>query len=191
MALIDSFRYCRSALISPGVGAEDYRMKTLVTALILLSVLRAFSTSADEAVGSAVSKSTPPRIWTGFYAGLNAGGFWNNTYDPASINWSRLAAPGSFIYPSGFASVPQTGIVWKSGVGLVGGGQLGYSWQLTDRVVVGVETDIQGLAGGTNSWSTGSNGPSIIGSVRGRAGYLVAPNLQIYGTGGSAFSGPN
>lgn len=176
-------------------------MKTLVASLMLLSGLLltslcACSASADEAIGSTMSKSAPPRIWTGFYAGLNAGSFWNNTYDPASIDWSRLATPGSFNYSSNFATVPQRGIAWNSGVGFVGGGQLGYSWQLTDKIVVGLETDIQGFAGGRSSWGAGGlttppfgNGPSFVGSVRGRAGYLAEPNLQIYGTAGPAFGG--
>lgn len=176
-------------------------MKTLVASLILLTSvfvagLGDYSANADEAIGSTTSKSTPPRIWTGFYAGLSAGGFWNNTYDPASIDWSRLAAPGSFNYSSNFATVPQRGAAWNNGVGFVGGGQLGYSWQLTDKIVVGVETDIQGFAGGRSGWSTGGlttppfgNGPSFVGSVRGRAGYLVEPNLQIYGTAGTAVGG--
>ncbi|MGD9658439.1 MAG: outer membrane protein [Methylocystis sp.] len=170
-------------------------MKTLVASLMLLASLCAYSASADEAVGSTISESAP-RIWTGFYAGLSAGGFWNNTYDPASIDWSRLPASGSFNYSSGFAPAPQRGVAWNNGVGFVGGGQLGYSWQLTDKIVVGVETDVQGFAGGRGNSSTGGlttapfgNGPSFVGSVRGRAGYLVEPNLQIYGTAGSAFGG--
>jgi outer membrane immunogenic protein len=176
-------------------------MKTLVASLILLTSLLltglgADSASADEAIGSSTSQSTPPRIWMGFYAGLNAGGFWNNNYDPASIDWSRLATPGGFNYSSSFATVPQRGISWNNGVGFAGGGQLGYNWQLTDRIAVGVETDIQGFAGGRSSWSTGGlsaspfgAGPSFVGSARGRAGYLVEPDLQIYGTAGPAFGG--
>ena len=176
-------------------------MKTLIASRIILTSLLltgpgAYSASADEVIGATTPQSAPPRIWTGFYAGLNAGGFWNNTYDPASIDWSRLATPGGFNYSSSFATVPQRGIAWNNGVGFIGGGQLGYSLQLTDRIVVGVETDIQGFAGGRNSWSMGGltnsqfgNGPSFAGSVRGSAGYLVEPNVKIYGTAGHAFGG--
>jgi outer membrane immunogenic protein len=76
----------------------------------------------------------------------------------------------------------------------MGGGQVGYNWQIMDRVVVGVETDFQGVTGGGSNWSSRSLGspsthtPNSIGSVRGRAGYLLTPTLQVYGTGGMAYS---
>jgi outer membrane immunogenic protein len=173
-------------------------MKTFPASLMFLIVLRAFSAHADEAIGSTISQTTRPPMWTGFYVGLNAGGFWNNTSAPTTFDWSRLTAPGNFAYSSAFASVPQTGFAWTNGAGFAGGGQVGYNWQLTDKVVVGVETDFQRIAGGGNNWNTGwlagsssSRGPSFIGTVRGRGGYLVAPNMQIYGTGGFSYSGGN
>jgi outer membrane immunogenic protein len=78
----------------------------------------------------------------------------------------------------------------------MGGGQFGYNWQVTDRIVVGVETDFQGVTGGGSNWNSGwasssSRGPSSIGTARGRAGYLVTPNLKVYGTGGLAYGAGN
>jgi outer membrane immunogenic protein len=58
--------------------------------------------------------------------------------------------------------------------GFVGGLQLGYNWQM-DRIVYGVEGDLS---------ITASDNIDGLGSVRGRLGYLVLPNLLIYGTAG-------
>ena len=60
--------------------------------------------------------------------------------------------------------------------GFTGGGQLGYNYQLNPNWVVGVEADMQY-----------SQQPAWWGTVRGRAGYLVMPDLLVYGTGGLAY----
>jgi outer membrane immunogenic protein len=137
-------------------------------------------------------------MWTGFYAGLNAGSLWNTGNVSNSINWASLTAPGNFRYPTAFLSAPQTGFAWTSSPGFIGGGQVGYNWQLSEKVVVGVETDFQGIAGAGNNWNPAglsgfpsSRSPSSIGSIRGRTGYLVAPNLRIYGTGGFSYGTGN
>jgi len=63
--------------------------------------------------------------------------------------------------------------------GLVGGVQLGYNWQM-DRIVYGVEGDLSIMD---------SDRIDALGSVRGRLGYLVLPNLLIYGTAGVGLVG--
>lgn len=60
--------------------------------------------------------------------------------------------------------------------GFSGGGQLGYNYQLDRKWVVGAEADIQY-----------NPQPAWWGTVRGRAGYLVMPDLLVYGTGGLAY----
>ena len=60
--------------------------------------------------------------------------------------------------------------------GFTGGGQLGYNYQLNPNWVVGVEADMQY-----------SQQPAWWGTVRGRVGYLVMPDLLVYGTGGLAY----
>ena len=60
--------------------------------------------------------------------------------------------------------------------GFTGGGQLGYNYQIDRNWVVGVEADMQY-----------SQQPAWWGTVRGRAGYLVMPDLLVYGTGGLAY----
>ena len=91
--------------------------------------------------------------------------------------------------------------------GFIGGGQIGYNYQFANSFVIGLEADLQGIAGNTatNSFSgsgvpVGSPAETInstvistkkfdyLGTVRGRAGYLITPTLLIYGTGGLALA---
>jgi outer membrane immunogenic protein len=103
--------------------------------------------------------------WTGFYAGINAGGGWGR---------------------SSFDGTPSTGSFNTSG-GLVGG-TLGYNWQ-ANQAVFGLETDldwtnIRGSATcGALSCETRN---SYLGTVRGRLGY-AADRFMPYVTGGLAY----
>lgn len=58
--------------------------------------------------------------------------------------------------------------------GFIGGVQLGYNWQ-AGAIVYGVEADAA---------LSGSDGIDWLGSARGRLGYLLLPNLLLYGTAG-------
>jgi outer membrane immunogenic protein len=61
--------------------------------------------------------------------------------------------------------------------GIAGGVQLGYNWQ-SNQFVYGVEGDIS---------VTNSDRIDWLGSLRGRVGYLLQPNLLVYGTAGVGF----
>ena len=152
----------------------------------------------------------PPPMWTGFYAGLNAGGTFGNNSAPNTTTWNVYGDPSNADYTSA-ALLSGSGFNNGNG-GFIGGGQIGYNWQIPfggTGFVSGIEADIQGIAG---SGSTGSrvtaaspddfkdpvNLLSIqqgkanlqyIGTVRGRLGYLVMPTLLVYGTGGLAYGG--
>ena len=99
----------------------------------------------------------------------------------------------------------------------IGGGQVGYNFQLPVyglNFVTGMEADFQGLTGANeniNRWYStpyagtgnlgnpfsithniqGNGGLSWLGTVRGRLGYVINPSLLIYGTGGLAYGGYN
>jgi outer membrane immunogenic protein len=61
--------------------------------------------------------------------------------------------------------------------GMVVGAQLGYNWQ-SYHVVYGLEGDISFLD---------TDAIDGLGSLRGRVGYLLLPNLLLYGTAGLGF----
>jgi outer membrane immunogenic protein len=93
-------------------------------------------------------------------------------------------------------------------LGFIGGGQIGYNWQVSSAWLVGLETDIQGVSGQGSGTLTNSVGPfaffgapevvttsiastsklDYLGTVRGRLGYLT-PTFLLYGTGGLAYGG--
>src|SRR5262245_38579510 len=94
-------------------------------------------------------KAPPPAIysWTGFYAGLNAGGAWGSS-DPAT-SVSCATVPGFFPYfcagaiaQANAAAVAAAGTGSMSGSGFTGGGQVGYNLQ-NRNLVFGVELDVE------------------------------------------------
>lgn len=144
----------------------------------------------------------PAFTWTGFYVGVNAGYGFN-----ASNNSSSVTVPaGTFAGSPGTAGTLSPSGQSKDG-GFVGGGQIGYNYQV-GHIVFGVETDIQyaDLGRGSSNYGytfagTGSlpatftavdNRRNIdwFGTVRGRVGYAFdTMPLLVYGTGGLAYGG--
>jgi outer membrane immunogenic protein len=124
----------------------------------LVSLLAAFSASAADLPARKAplpEVSAPPALWTGFYAGLNAGYGWSsnsantasaplfdglalaaNNLDPARQLGAGLVPGVTALANSGAASLDQSGFI--------GGGQIGYNYQWGSNVVVGLEADIQG-----------------------------------------------
>jgi outer membrane immunogenic protein len=151
----------------------------------------------------------PPPLWTGFYAGLNAGGTFGG-----SNSVTTSAAP-LFFSPTwntelAASSALASNVLGGGKSGFIGGGQIGYNWQFSNVFVAGVEADIQGIAGANGSTSAfGAAVPAAfpaetivsitsvsrkldyLGTVRGRLGYLITPTLLAYGTGGLAYGGAN
>lgn len=133
----------------------------------------------------------PPPMWTGFYVGLNAGYGWSNNatvtqsyFDTGSAGFGAQALGGNFPWSAS-----------SNNDGFMGGGQIGYNYQLYNSFVLGLEADIQGVASdrvaanvysGTGAASI-SRGLDYLGTARGRVGYLVTPTLLAYATGGLAY----
>jgi outer membrane immunogenic protein len=132
----------------------------------------------------------PTYNWTGFYGGLNVGWSWGNgavTYnEPALQQQIFHTLPTSFSGPSELD-------------GAVGGAQIGYNWQINNAWVAGLEADWQAaseVANGSFNFPvsnieglTGQLGSQILwfGTVRGRVGWLYAPDVMVYATGGLAY----
>jgi outer membrane immunogenic protein len=158
----------------------------------------------------------PPPMWTGFYAGLNIGGnvgtnsnTANVSYGPSAINYDS-----TYYMDQSSVGLSQSGSLRNTQSGVIGGGQIGYNYQL-DRFVVGIEADIQGAAIKGSSYGNGAAVNSVLwdndarypmtttsaggtsvnagvnwmGTLRGRIGYLVTPTLLAYGTGGLTYGG--
>ena len=171
----------------------------LFAAVILASALADGALAADlpSIKGPPALEPAPVSTWTGFYAGVNAG--W------ASINGTGKETcynPAGILFGRGCGLPPNEPI---NASGFLGGAQIGYNWQVS-RLLFGVETDFQGAALKGSSFSSGrvalvggglsplgtltvDERLSWLGTLRGRAGFLVTPALLLYGTGGLAYGG--
>jgi outer membrane immunogenic protein len=192
-------------------------MKKITLSALALTVSAGSAFAADlPSRKAAPVYAPPPPMWTGFYAGLNAGGIFGNNSAPNTTTWNVYRNAGNADYAS---AALLSGSAFSNGNGgFIGGGQIGYNWQIPfggAGFVSGIEADIQGIAGtgstgsrwrAVNTSDFGEN-PSVadpiallsnqqgkanlqyIGTVRGRLGYLVMPTLLVYGTGGLAYGG--
>ena len=175
------------------------------------AVLFAALSLASPALGADLpaQKSPPPPppvfTWTGLYVGLNGGYTWAGSR-PITISTVNILddSPQRF-GPASAAGATAT--VSARLDGFFSGGQLGYNWQFSDRLIVGLEADVQGLGvrggNGQNSvYPANSNGTAgtsmkldrdleFLGTARGRLGYAVTPTLMTYVTGGLAYGGAN
>jgi outer membrane immunogenic protein len=166
--------------------------------------IAAFSTGAalaadlSPAYKAPVKTIVPTAGWTGFYVGGNVGYGWDSgsaTGISAASTDPAVAAPLAAIVGAG--SYPAA--LSPSANGVIGGGQIGYNWQLPPQWLVGLEADLQGSGiKGSDSrtlspatFDTTSTGvtKSIdwFGTVRGRIGFLATPQWLLYGTGGFAY----
>ena len=190
-------------------------MKKILFSSVALAAMAGTSFCADlPSRKEPLVASQPVPIWTGFYAGLNVGGTWSNNNTINSTTWLLYQQAGTAdYYTAALLSGPKSS---SSAAGFIGGGQIGYNWQVSFggyRFVSGAEADIQGLASSganQNRWNfapnaglssnnttpysiatnvQGNSNLSWLGTARGRFGYLAMPTLLVYGTGGLAYGG--
>ena len=136
----------------------------LGAALLATGAIAADLPRKSAPVAPAFSRA-PVFTWTGFYVGVNAG-----------YGFGGFTGPGSGIFkePSGF----------------VGGGQIGYNYQI-NQMVIGLETDLQySDIHGTNAGAGSKGRVPYFGTVRARAGVAFDRFLP-YLTAGYAYGGSN
>jgi outer membrane immunogenic protein len=175
-------------------------MRFLIPLSIIAAGLAAVATqasAADLARAPVYTKAPPPPVvqsWTGFYIGGHLGG--GVTDGDLSANYLSLIPPAVFGVNPTFAH--------SSASGFLGGIQGGYNWQFAPSWVAGVEGDFSwtrmnsslstfgtytfGLPNTTQP-TTWTRDLDWLASARARLGYLVTPNLLLYGTGGAAWGG--
>jgi outer membrane immunogenic protein len=111
--------------------------------------------------------------WTGFYIGGNLGGAWANGTLTDTLTGARFTGNHS---------------------GFIGGGQVGYNWQVAPQFVLGVEGMFDGTDIKSSNMVTILNGNVLRGSaktdwistVAARFGY-AANNWLFYGKGGGGW----
>jgi outer membrane immunogenic protein len=170
-------------------------MKRMLIGIAALTSLLATSAFAADLPVRTYTKAPvyvePIYNWTGFYVGGNLGYSWGRSSDTSTLT----TATGTVL----LATADKTNLN-----GVVGGGQIGYNWQMQSWLW-GLEADIQGTGEkGTREFSFSqticgaacfiATTPFALaqkidwfGTVRGRAGVLVTPKVLLYGTGGLAY----
>ncbi|HZR90749.1 MAG TPA: outer membrane protein [Bradyrhizobium sp.] len=179
-------------------------MKRIWMGAALASLLVSAAAAADLAPRTYTKAPVIPPVvydWTGFYIGGNIGYSWGRSSDTSTLTNTA----GTVL----LTSADRTNLD-----GVVGGGQLGYNWQMQNWLF-GVEADIQGSdEKGSRTFTCGIGvctpgtpvpgilpivipGPAVpvtlsqkiewFGTVRGRVGVLVDPRVLLYATGGLAY----
>ena len=176
-------------------------MKRMLIGIAAVASLLATSALAADLPARTYTKAPvyvePVYNWTGFYIGGNIGYSWGRSNDTSTLT----NAAGTVLLTSADKSDLN---------GIVGGGQIGYNWQMQSWVW-GLEADIQGTdEKGSRAFSYTSPGLNCIlacgpvttpfalnqkidwfGTVRGRAGVLLTPKVLLYATGGLAYGEVN
>ena len=175
-------------------------MKKLIFSTVSFLTLMASASAADLPTKKTPPVAPPAPLWTGFYAGLNIGGGWGANSGDSSVWNSDFVNGGitNFRAPNSVSS------------GVLGGGQVGFNYQLSPMFVVGAEADFQGTTLGSNSGDNqyglltnissrgqvrsvlgpvgGDKSIPWFGTVRGRIGVTPIPTLFLYGTAGFAYA---
>jgi len=180
------------------------------SALVLGSLGSAFA--ADMPLKAAPPPVVPILNWTGWYVGVNAGGYTqDNRFSSTAAAGPCSAALGGCTVVPNYSTLMATAATFVSGGGnsgnggFIGGAQIGYNWQ-SGMGVFGIEADIQGVSNNNvnrvvtvvtpspafpafplTTTASSSERLNYLGTVRGRAGWLASPSLLIYGTGGLAY----
>jgi outer membrane immunogenic protein len=158
--------------------------KLLIAGAALAALIGTPALAADMPV-KAPLPAAPAWSWTGFYLGGNIG--YSVGRDPTNqtINEAGGGGIGSVLATTDDVS-PS---------GLLGGGQIGYNWQMAPYWLIGIEADFQGAdqRGLSCSFICGEESLTVqqkldwFGTVRARIGYINGDYLW-YVTGGGAYA---
>jgi outer membrane immunogenic protein len=181
---------------------KKFLLATVATAALASSAISSSASAADlapapmPAVYAKAPMVSPATNWSGFYAGANVGYGWGNG------DMSLADATNTLSAESGFPKTSQS--IGNRANGAIGGGQIGYIWQM-GSFVTGLEADIQGagiratasspvvstfdltFVPGSFARGTSEQKLSWFGTVRGRVGVTATPNVLVFGTGGLAY----
>lgn len=158
-----------------------------VAALVALSSTHAFAADIQPRMYSKAPMVDAAWSWTGLYAGVNVG------YGVGSADYvNNLNFTGSGVLFAGNSGRLGTN-------GAIGGGQIGYNFQVSPMTLVGVEADFQGadikganrqdlsFFSGAGTYASLESRLKSFGTVRGRLGWITTPSTVLYVTGGLAY----
>jgi opacity protein-like surface antigen len=151
--------------------------KAWLSTLVGLPALVTSAFSADLHIRMPAPPPMPSYNWSGFYIGANLGGAWGSGALTDNLTGASFSGDHS---------------------GFIGGGTLGYNWQVSPNLIIGVEGTIDGTSIGTTSNVVtvpvggvptpvqGSVGTDWIATLAGRIG-ITQNNLLYYFKGGGGW----
>lgn len=168
-------------------------LKFIAGAAVIVSALVSVTAASAADLPARTYTKAPVYVdpgfnWSGFYIGGNIGYSWGTANNSETL--SRLNTGVGLV----------TGTASNDVNGVIGGGQIGYNWQMSNWLL-GLEADIQGSGErgssaficaacadiGTDITSVLTQKLDWFGTVRGRAGVLVSSTVLLYATGGLAY----
>ncbi len=164
----------------------------VIAGLCVIGTLQAFAADMPLKAKAPVSETFN---WTGFYVGANGGYGWGSNVVTSTPDPTVLGGTTPGVVNGGTPITPARFNTDGGSAGL----QAGYNIQAGGNWIAGIEADIQ--------WSdfkgSGTSNPFLLvgapaniqasqavtwfGTIRGRLGWLAAPNLLLYATGGFAY----
>jgi outer membrane immunogenic protein len=183
-------------------NSGDISMKRVLGGMVMAAALSGSAFAADlgaHTYAKAPVIAATVNAWSGWYAGLNAGGVWGQADPGASV----LNGPDGYFsdgnVPAVNAVAQNQSRLKPSGATI--GGQVGYNWQFSN-VVAGFETDVQYFRQSARTSRTGiypfdapdtftfssSVSTDWLWTFRPRIGVLLLPSFLLYATGGVAVS---
>jgi outer membrane immunogenic protein len=96
--------------------------------------------AADLPMKAPIMAPAPAFSWTGWYAGLNAGGAWGHT----DLSTATVFSPTGYFATTSPPAINAVGAQSVNRSGFTGGGQVGYNWQ-SGMAVFGLEADFDYL----------------------------------------------
>ena len=174
----------------------DISMKRILGGMVVAAAL-----SGSAVSGQALAADLPPRGYNKAPAMAASVTNWSGLYVGGNVGYGSGNGNTAFSFSPLFA-FDNAALDTKS-KGVIGGAQIGYNWQI-GAIVTGLEVDIQGsgIEGSAkrsplfdtdgNRFIPGSflsteQKLSWFGTVRGRLGATVTPDLLLYTTGGLAY----
>jgi outer membrane immunogenic protein len=168
--------------------------KLLIAAATLATLIGTPALAADMALKAAPAPMAPACVWCGWYIGLNAG--WVGSTRNNITNTGTDTGGGGLGSALVIGSIPTS--VSDRLSGFIGGGQIGYNWQISNWLV-GLEGDFDGVSAKKTTsvvfpgsilsvplTTTYTRQLDWLSTVRGRVGVVALPNLLLYVTGGVA-----
>ncbi len=164
-------------------------MRTLLLSTVALATLAGSAFAADlpsRKEAPVYLAPTPVFSWTGFYVGGDIG-----------AAFSATSTNPAYTYNASY--IPWTGHSFNSS-GFMGGGYLGYNYQLNQNFVVGLEGDFQGATNSQSAtWAptpvlyplasvTAKSSLDWLGAINGRLG-VAYDRALFYAIGGAAWGG--